>query len=122
MRPLLYQGRTHVVVEQVVGVLRPNDLPIYRRGDGKYVLHRIISVGEGCYYIRGDNCIGMEIVPQQQVIGVVTRIYRNGKYLEMNDQNYLRYVSVWNAIYPLRSLWLRLRGVLSSIKSRVVRV
>ncbi len=122
MQPLLYQGTTQVVVKQSVGELFPNDIVLYRRGKDEQVLHRVIRVGESCYYIRGDNCIGMEKIPKADVFAVVTKIYRKGRYIEMDDPAYLRYVAFWNTSFPLRLFCFRLRGIAGSIKRRMEKI
>ncbi len=118
MQPLMYGGKCSVIVEKPTNPLRPNDLPVYLRTDGAQVIHRIIRVGQDCYYIRGDNCLGLEVVPKEQVVGVVTKIYKNGRYISMDDPAYRCYVAIWNAIFPLRALFYRLKSKLSQLKSR----
>ena len=56
MRPMLRDRRDRVIVTAIGDrELKKYELPLYRRADGKYVLHRIIGVKEDCYVIRGDN-------------------------------------------------------------------
>ena len=55
MLPMLKTGRDSVVIVKKEARLRPLDVALYKRGD-KYVLHRVISVIDGGYIIRGDNC------------------------------------------------------------------
>ena len=112
MEPLLYDRKTHVFLRKPEGELRRNDIPLYRRPTGEYVLHRIIRVGEDCYYIRGDNRTGLEEVPKDWVLGVVTQIYRNGKYISVTDPGYRLYVFCLHLVYPFRRIY-------SSIKARL---
>lgn len=109
MEPLLYEGKTHVVIEPLRAPLVPGDLPVYRRPDGVYIIHRLISVRDGVFRTRGDNCLTGEEVPQAWMVGIVTQIYRRGKIIHVTDPAYRRYVRVWNALWPLRSVWYRLR-------------
>ena len=44
MLPMLRQGRDTVTLSPVTGRLRKYDLPLYRREDGRYVLHRVVGV------------------------------------------------------------------------------
>lgn len=110
MQPLLYQRDTHVVVRRPDGRLKPGDIALYHRPAGSYVLHRVIRVQDGCYLIRGDNCLSMEHVPDEWVIGVVTAVFRHGREIRMTDAGYRLYVAVWNAVYPARAVWYKLRG------------
>ena len=70
MFPMLRNRRDRVVVLPVGQErLRKYDLPLYRRPDGKYILHRIIGVREGEYIIRGDNTYVKEHVPDGWILG-----------------------------------------------------
>lgn len=44
MEPMLRNRRDTIIIEPVHGRLKRYDLPLYRRPDGKYVLHRILHV------------------------------------------------------------------------------
>ncbi len=110
MEPLLYDRKTHVFLRKAEGVLQRNDIPLYRRPTGEYVLHRIIRVGEDCYYIRGDNRTGLEKVPMDWVLGVVTQIYRNGKYISVTDPGYRLYVMLLHLVYPFRWFYSRVKA------------
>ncbi len=103
MRPMLRNRRDRVIIRPVgEGRLSKWDLPLYKRPDGKYVLHRIIGVGDGYYIIRGDNTYAKETVPDEWILGVVTEFYRGDRHVMADDRRYRRYAAVWHAIYPLR--------------------
>lgn len=102
MEPLLHTRKTHVFIRKAEGTLKRNDIPLYRRPTGEYVLHRIIRVGDDCYFIRGDNRVGLEKVPKDWVLGVVTQIYRNGKYISVTDFGYRMYLFFLHLTYPFR--------------------
>ena len=70
MLPMLKTGRDSVVIVKKEARLRPLDVALYKRGD-KYVLHRVISVIDGGYIIRGDNCYSDEKIPESAVFGVL---------------------------------------------------
>ncbi len=110
MEPLLYNRKTHVFIRKVDRELRRNDIPLYRRPTGEYVLHRIIRVGKDHYYIRGDNRVGLEEVPKDWILGVVTQIYRKGKYISVTDPGYRLYVFFWNFTYPVRRVYRSIKA------------
>ena len=116
MQPLLHQGKTRVVIVPISGTLQPGDLPLYRRPSGQFVLHRIIKGDGQFYYTRGDNRTGLEPVPHEWVLGVVTEIHRNGKIIPVTAPAYRCYVTLWNAFYPLRYPWCRLRYLYQKLK------
>ena len=108
MEPMLRQDRDLVVIEVPKGRLKRYDVAFYRRGKS-YVLHRVIRVTEDGYRIRGDNTYSIEIVPESNVIGVLTGFCRKGKEYTTTDRTYRLYVRLWCAVYPVRALWVRVR-------------
>jgi len=103
MWPMLRNRRDRVII-QPIGKERLSrfDLPLYKRHDGKYVLHRIIGVEDGYYVIRGDNTYVKEKVPDEWILGVMTEFYRGDKHIVADSKKYRAYVRFWNLIYPLR--------------------
>ena len=109
MQPMLYQNRDLVIIETFEGRLKPYDVALYRRGK-QYVLHRVLSLGDGVYYIRGDNTYTIETVPEGNVLGVLTGFVRKGKQHQVTEPGYRFYSRFWHFIYPLRLFRLRLRS------------
>ena len=118
MLPMLHQDRDLVVIEPPKGRLQKYDVALYRRGK-YYVLHRVIRVKRDHYLIRGDNTYVLETVPDSAVLGVLTAFQRKGKKHSVTDRNYRCYVRFWNAIYPLRALRARFRGLAVSLARRL---
>lgn len=108
MEPMLRQDRDLVVIKVPDGRLKRYDVAFYRRREA-YVLHRVIRVTEDGYRIRGDNTYNIEIVPENDIIGVLTGFCRKGKEYTTDNRAYRRYVRFWCAIYPIRALWVRCR-------------
>ena len=123
MRPMLRHRRDRVIIKPV-GEARLSkwDLPLYKRPDGKYVLHRIIGVEDGYYVIRGDNTFVKEKVPDDWIVGVMTEFYRGKRHVMADDKGYRRYAAFWQTIYPLRIPFHLARRVASFVKHRVLRI
>ena len=103
MRPMLRNRRDRVIIKPVGKErLKKWDLPLYRRPDGKYVLHRIIGVRDGYYIIRGDNTYAKEKVPDEWILGVMTEFYRGDRHYTAEQGSYRRYAAFWQTVYPLR--------------------
>jgi len=48
----------------------------------KLAIHRIVARGRGTYLIKGDNTLSADgLVPQENILGCVTRIERNGRQI-----------------------------------------
>lgn len=91
MMPLLDEKRDIVKLVPTSGVLKPYDLPLYRRPNGALVLHRIIKVRKKHYIICGDNRQFYERVPHEWVIALAVGRYRDGEYLDfLNDAHVAR--------------------------------
>lgn len=117
MYPMLRHRRDMIVILPKTGRLRKYDVPLYRR-NGKLILHRIIKVLPQGYVTLGDNLTQTEIVPEEQVIGVLTEFFREGKHHRVTDLSYRIYAHlvVWAA--PLRRLWRGLARIIRPKRGR----
>lgn len=110
MLPMLRQGIDSVVLSAVPQTLRKYDLPLYRRDNGQYVLHRIVAVGETCTCM-GDNQFAPEPgIRRDQMIGLVTEFYRGEKRHSVDEPLYRLYCSIWYNSRKLRHFWRRGMG------------
>lgn len=107
MLPLLRQDRDSVILSPLPGKLKKYDLPLYRRDNGQYVLHRIVKAGE-YYTCIGDNQFDLETgLRQEQMIALVTAITRNGREIPVTDLRYQIYCRFWHYSRPIRHIWRR---------------
>ncbi len=61
------------------GLCSRHDVILYRRGDA-YVLHRVVKVRPDGYVAAGDNNAFLDpFVSEEQVLGVMKRIIRDGR-------------------------------------------
>ena len=110
MLPMLRQGIDSVVISPTPEVLRKYDLPLYQRDDGKYILHRIVAVGE-TYTCAGDNQFVVEPgVRRDQMIALVTGFYRGESYHSVEEPLYQIYCRLWHYSRPFRHFWRRGMG------------
>ena len=106
MLPMLRQGVDSVVLSAAPEKLKKYDLPLYQRLDGKYILHRIVGVGEEYYACIGDNQFRVELgVARQQIIAIVSGFYRKDRYYSTDNLGYQLYCRVWHYSRGLRYLW-----------------
>ena len=71
---------------------RKYEAVLYKRGQ-KYILHRILKVRPRDYVIVGDHCIWPEYgITDNQILGVMTRVIRDGKPINCTDWKYRLYV------------------------------
>lgn len=123
MLPLLVQGRDTVTIKKVTAKLEVGDLPLYRRKDGAFVLHRIVKVNEdGTYTMCGDNQFLKEYgITDDDLIGVTTEIKRDGRSFSVEDRKYQRYVKKGLLFLNVRYPYKRLRYYLHIIKKKILK-
>ena len=120
MKPMLRNRRDRVVLLPIGDkTLARWDLPIYRRPDGKYILHRVIDVKSDHYVIRGDNTYQKEYVKDAQIVGVVREFYRGDRHVLANARTYRAYAALWHFIFPLRRLLFNMRRLAGGIKRKI---
>lgn len=92
MNPLLYQGRDFVFIEKPSFPLEVGDIPLYRRDDGAFVLHRVVGKDVKGYILSGDNQFLLEYgITDDHVIGVVTLLCIDGKNVAVTDPDYVKH-------------------------------
>lgn len=92
MLPMLDETKDKISLVPVDRELKKYDLPLYRRPDGKLVLHRIINVRKEYYVTCGDNRTVSEKVPKEWVIAVSDGYYKGESFIPADDKEYLKYV------------------------------
>lgn len=112
MLPMLRQGIDSVILSPAPETLKKYDLPLYRRDNGKYVLHRIVDAG-ATYTCVGDNQFQLESgIRRDQILALVTGFYRGGTQHSVNEPAYRIYCRFWHYSRPLRHFWRRGIGFL----------
>ncbi len=122
MMPLLRQHRDIIEIRpKGENRCKKYDVVLYRRGEN-YILHRILRVLPDGYIIAGDNNTFLEYdIRDGQIIGVMTRLIRDGREIHMTDKRYRLYVHLWCDLYPVRILLLRVKRKLWRVGSHIKR-
>lgn len=108
MQPMLRNGQDTVLLTPVKGPLKKYDLPLYRRKDGQFVLHRVVRVQGNSYTCIGDNQFVLEPgIEHDQVIAVVRSFTRKGKSWSATSPIYGLYCRMWHYSRPIRHFWRR---------------
>ena len=105
MVPLLRQRRDIIEIRRKDPATRCKryDVVLYKRGD-KYILHRVLKVRPNDYIICGDHNIWREYgITDAQILGVMTRVIRNGKSITPDNFGYKFYVHLWCDFYHVRA-------------------
>ena len=113
MYPLIRQGKDLLIISgKPQGRLKKYDVPLYRRDNGRVVLHRILKVREEDYVICGDNRWHKEYgITDRHIIGVLSGIIRDGKTISVTNRGYLLYVHLWCDLFFLRAAFLWCKSI-----------
>ena len=116
MLPLIRQGKDlMVIIPRPNRRLRKYEAVFFRRGES-YLLHRILKVNDGEYLIGADNRTNTEIVKDDQIIGVLYSVLRDGsREVKAKGLACRGYVFFWYILRP------KLRKVKQVIKKMLGR-
>lgn len=127
MMPLLRQKRDIIEIKRKdPGRCHKYDVVLYKRLN-KYILHRVLRVLPDGYIIAGDHNTFLEKdVTDNMILGIMTRVIRNGKAITTDNIWYKLYVHLWCDIYPLRMMILKVKnricGYWGAVKRRILRL
>ena len=109
MLPMLRQGEDRVLLVRPTFPLQLSTVALYKLGQD-YVLHRVIAYRDGTYLIRGDNCAADELVPEQEILGVLSGFWRSGTFHDCTGEENAAFAKKAKKTLPLR----RIKAVLAA--------
>ena len=114
MLPMLCDGRDSVVLSKAEEI-KKYDVVLYQRENGKYILHRVVKVGE-TYTCIGDNQFVFDRgIRRDQIIAVCTAFTRKGT-------DYSADAIRWRIYAVFRHYSRFPRRVLRAVKRRAARL
>lgn len=129
MSPFLRDKKDQVVLTACdPTALQPGDVPLFRRRNGQYVLHRIVERDDGVTCTRWGEEQGMPShgdglrytmlgdaqwqeepdIAADQIVACATAFIRRGKRWECHSDAYVRNRMRWHRLLPLRPVLVRL--------------
>ncbi len=132
MCPFLRHKRDQVVLVKPADptILQVGDVPLYRRRNGQFVLHRIVERDDGqrrrlygekeffpsmhsssplTYTMLGDaQTVSEPNIRPEQIVAVATAFVRKGKRWECRSTAYRRRSLRWHKLLPMRKPLVRL--------------
>ena len=126
MLPFLRQRRDIVEIRPPKKRPVKYDVVLYKLGE-QYILHRILKILPDRYVVAGDhNTILDPPVTDDMILGVMTRVIRDGKSITPDNFWYKAYVHLWCDFYPIRVFLLKAKAFvyrcLSFVKRRIMRI
>lgn len=107
MEPLLHARESTVLLRKKDSPCRKNDVVLYIRPDGRYILHRLVKAGPE-WLAQGDYQLSTENIREEWIIGVMEGYHPhpNSPFHSVHSTSYQMYVMM----LPLLRLWLRIKG------------
>lgn len=106
MLPLIRPKKDSIFIKK--DIPKKYDVVLYKRDDGKYILHRILDIINNEYVICGDNQFVKEYgINNKNILGVMEGFYRDNKYVNINSLRYKIYVYVWCKSLKIRRFIMR---------------
>lgn len=111
MLPLLRERRDVIEIhKKKENRCKKYDVVLYKIGD-TYILHRILKVLPNGYIIAGDHNTFLEKnVTDEKILGVMTRVIRDGREITPDNILYRIYVHLWCDFYPIRVFLLKAKA------------
>ncbi len=104
MEPMLHGGVSRVRLAPP-RELRRGDLPLYRRENGSFVLHRVTAVSCGGYTCCGDaQYICEKNVPRGSIVAVTEAFMRSDRWRSVSSAGYGLYWRLRLASRPVRRM------------------
>lgn len=122
MWPTLKNAGQSVVVLKKTERLKRFDVALYIRDNGAYVLHRVMQVKENGYVMCGDSQFDLELVREDQVIGIMESFYRGKKCIECSSPKYIKEVENWYRRKRYRKLKLKCFFFSLRVKNKLKRM
>lgn len=105
MLPFIVGGRDSVLVRRPSGIqaLQVWQIALAHLPDSRYVLHRIVRIHGAEIVLMGDgNLKETESCRFPDITGVVTRIIRNGRYVDCDAGGERCKAKIWGRLLPIR--------------------
>ena len=104
MKPVIRPGKDIVTIMPLVRNPMVGDIVLFRRKDGKNIVHRVYRVYQDWIQTWGDNCLRAdEPIKRRDVYGVLVSVERNGKTFQLDTDKQRAYGIRWMKYG--RSVW-----------------
>ena len=110
MIPFFHSGDT-AYLDLLKREPRRGDIVLYKRSNGRYILHRIYKVNkDGSCVMVGDAQQELELLPSRdQIHAIVTAARHKGKLITPRSLRWLIYQHIWLWLRPFRHRLMKLR-------------
>ena len=120
MLPFLREKKDIIEICPVQRKIKKYEVVLYKKSN-KYILHRCISSSSAGYVFAGDHNTFKEYgVKDEDIIGVMTRVVRNGRSIYPSNLLYKVYYHLWVDFFSIRVILLRGKLVVHLVVKRIL--
>ena len=102
MFPFIRDERDSVVLQKMKN-MAVGSIVLARLQNGSYVLHRVYRLEKEAVVLMGDgNLCATEHCRRNEVVGVVVKIIRDGRYVDCTSRKELLKAWMWRKLLPVR--------------------
>ena len=87
--------------------IQKNDILLFRRKSGAFVLHRVYRVEGDTLTMVGDNQVYLEKISKEAVLAIAKGRTRGGEYLPFDAPRLARYAKRRMLWFPLRAFFVK---------------
>lgn len=103
MSPFLIHGRDTVFLSKIVTPPQRGDMILYRRDNGKFVLHRVYETGKTFTMVGDAQTLLEKGIRPEQMLAKVTAVTRKGKLLKKGSFWWDFFEKTWIRMVSMRS-------------------
>ena len=102
MSPFLIHGRDTVYLSKITEPPQRGDMILYRRDNGKFVLHRVYEAGKTFTMVGDAQPLLEKGIRPEQMLAKVTAVTRKGKLLKKGSFWWDFFETTWLRFLPMR--------------------
>ena len=92
MMPLLREGKDSVLLVKPDNIQK-NDIVLFVRESGQFVMHRVVKIKGDEYIMCGDyQCVLERGIKKENIVAKVKGVFRENEYNDLTSKEYKKYV------------------------------
>lgn len=117
MTPILKHLRDSVILTSSKNrPIKKGEIVFIKRHTGQFVLHRVYEIiDDNTFVMNGDAQQWVEVVRNDQVIGVCSKIIRNDREISCDNWKYKSIIKIWQFFRPIRNYIFKVNAFIKTI-------
>ncbi|WP_419725204.1 S24/S26 family peptidase [Terrisporobacter petrolearius] len=120
MTPILKHLRDSVILTSSRNrPIKKGEIVFIKRKTGQFVLHRVYKIiDDNTFVMNGDAQQWIEVVKNDQVIGVCSKIIRDNREISCDNWKYRSIIEIWQFFRPIRNYIFKINNIMKRIIRR----